>query len=747
MLSSNREDGQLKRAARNAAIVGLAAAGIGVLGSLVPQILLREESLGLSALYAVRGYENPPANVIIVALTRDSAEALGLTEALEAQRELKGWPRSLHADLIEALDAAGVAQIVFDLYFGAEQTPDDDAIFANAIRSSGKVILFDSIERSVDPPEDNLPALPFEGIGHKHRPPLQALDAAARATAPFLLPTRPFKTGQYWPFLDIANDAPTLPIVAFALASQRAQSLVVQRLIELRPELGPKLRAAGISEQMRAIRQALRTDKATARTLGDRLNSTEADDSVISAARTLVDLYAGPDSRYLRFYGPPRTITTVPVDDILLGRPDPTIHWRGATVFVGFSDRTQPDQADEFLSVYSQPSGLDVSGVEFAATAFANLVESKSLMPLALGPQLGLLLVLGLLLGAAFALRTVRAAVAVLALVLGLYLLAASFEFNTAGSWWPVVVPALMQAPVALVLGLWLRYFSAEKSRAAVSRGASLYLPAELVDRIAEDPEAATRSSELVTGPCMVTDIESYTAYAEKLSPKQLEGALNAYYDTLFEIIDDNGGLVTDIVGDSMVAVWRDGAQQTHASVGPLRAAFDIGARLTASSPPFARTRVGLTAGEFVLGTVGAQAHREYRAVGDTVNSAARIQVLNKRLGTTVLCTRVALPERDVYFRELGSFQLTGKRNVLEICEPVSIGKSPDPSRALLVERFEAALDHFRRGDWSTAVRSFEAILAEFGDDGPTDFYIQHIRSRLEASASAPLDTVIRLTG
>lgn len=744
MLSSNGLGAGVKRVARNACVVALATAAIGVLGGTLEPALWLEDTAGLPALYAMRGQETPSANVVVVSLDRDSAEALGLTEALDADRGVKGWPRSLHGDLIDALDAAGVAQIAFDLYFGSEQTPEDDAAFAQAMRRSGKVILLEAMDANVDSPPVDEPGSRIGGIGHTRLLPERSLAEAARATAPFVLPKRPDKVNKYWPFLEHAFDEPSLPVVAFAVYANEAQALVVDELTSLRPELGPALHEAGLTRQMSAIRRALRGDDAVARALRKALTAGAADDAVVGRARTLVDLYTAKDEQlYLRLYGTPRTITTVPIHEILRGEIDPDIRWQGATVFVGYSDRTQPDQDDEFLSVYSQADGLDVSGVEFAATAFANLVESQPLKPLALGTHRALLAILGLVFGAGFLLRSGRAAIGTLLVSLGAYLLSARFAFTDAGSWWPVAMPAI-QASAALVLGLGLRYFTAEKSRAAVSHGASLYLPAELVDRFAENPEAAARSSELVSGTCMVTDIEGFTAFSESLPPTLLETTLNTYYDALFEIIRQNGGLVTDIVGDSMVAVWRDAPSAAPASSGPIQAALDIGAHLTESMPTFPRTRVGITAGEFLLGAVGARAHLEYRAVGDTVNSASRVQVLNKQLGTTVLSARTALPEQSVHYRELGTFQLSGKRNLLEICEPLSTERLPDTRQLELSERFAAALDAFRCGDWQQAVGSFEAILDELGDDGPTRFYIDHIRTLQQQSPLRSADTVIR---
>jgi adenylate cyclase len=147
-----------------------------------------------------------------------------------------------------------------------------------------------------------------------------------------------------------------------------------------------------------------------------------------------------------------------------------------------------------------------------------------------------------------------------------------------------------------------------------------------------------------------------------------------------------------------------------------------------------------------MLGAVGAREHLEYRAIGDMVNSAARIQALNKRLGTTVLAAIDAMPDEGVCYRQVGTFQLAGKQNLLEICEPLVFGAPASERMRELVERFTAALRRFRQGQLQVAMEDFEAILRDYPDDGPSRFYVEYIRSSREAADGGFCDSVIRLT-
>ncbi len=129
-----------------------------------------------------------------------------------------------------------------------------------------------------------------------------------------------------------------------------------------------------------------------------------------AALGVLIDLYAGETSRYLNFFGPARSVTTLPYDRVLsddaVYRPS-----AGKAVFVGVAEPRQSEQQDSFISVFSQQTGNNLSGVEVGATAFANLLDDRSLTPLPMPLHWLLVLLLGGGLGAALVgLSTQRAA-------------------------------------------------------------------------------------------------------------------------------------------------------------------------------------------------------------------------------------------------------------------------------------------------------------------------------------------------
>src|SRR5688572_17369985 len=123
--------------ARRAAGLGLALGLLGLVASLLPVTFTLEEFLGLGALFTVRGPVEPPADVVVVGISRDAARALGETD------ELDTWSRGLHADLVDRLSAAGVTAIAFDLMFAEPRAGPGDGQLAESIARAGNVLLLE----------------------------------------------------------------------------------------------------------------------------------------------------------------------------------------------------------------------------------------------------------------------------------------------------------------------------------------------------------------------------------------------------------------------------------------------------------------------------------------------------------------------------------------------------------------------------------------------------------------------------
>lgn len=691
--------------------------GVGVAGavlSAVPWTLEVEEALGLAWLFELRGPLERPDSVAVVGISGDSADAFGLSYDLDE------WPRGLHAQLLDALDAAGAAVIVMDIIFEAPGPPDQDRQLAAAIERAGNVILLERVR------SEQLAI----GVLERHVPPIEPLRRAAAATAPFVLPTVPLKTSQFWTFGRAESNVPSLPAAALQLLAMPVYGDLVERAEAIAPEAAARLPRGGragaaheLSAMMRDVRDVFVADpRLREPAVGD-----GGADRLLAA---LWDLYASPANRYLNYYGPSGTLETIPFHEMLGGGAAADHDLRGKVVFVGFSERRQPEQQDDFISVYSERSGLNLSGVEIGATAFANLLDGTGIEPLPLPWHLALVLVWGIVLTAALTALPSGAATVAAPFAGAGYLASAWYAFGATGTWMPVVVPLLVQLPLALAAAVLVNYRDLRRHRGRIEAALSYYVPGHVIARLARDSFDPQSTRELVYGSCLVSDAEEFTRLSESLDPESLGELMDEYYEVLRSTAEKHGGYVADLSGDSMVATWTAAAPLTGYRDSACAAALELQQRLdlfnAEHAPRRLPTGIGLESGQMLLGSIGARHPFQFRAVGDIVNSAARIEGLNRRLKTRTLASAAAVDGvNGVLMRRVGSFLLAGKTTPLDVYELLGAERDADAGARARAAMFAQPLELFCERRFAAARDAFEGLLAEYPEDGPSRFYVE----------------------
>ena len=503
-------------------LLGLLIALFGLVASMVPPVAGLEKDIGLGWLFGLRGARPAPANVIVVTIDRLSSDALGLPN------KPSKWPRSLHARLVQKLKDLGAQVVAFDVIFEEARDPVQDAEFAQACRDAGNVVLFEYLKRESPGGVDS--GLIVETVV----PPIPELAQAAAALAPFPLPKVPVKVSDAWLFKTGAGDAPTLPLVALQVYARPFQAELLRMLHEAASREGFEAPASDMNPAEFALdlRQLLLTHPEVVTSLRTRLQDQEtvANPRARAVLAALVDAYSGPSSRTLDFYGPPRSITTIPYHRVLDGQLN-AADIAGKAVFVGFSEQLQPEQKDGFYTVFSQPSGLDMSGVEIAATTFANLLEGRSVKPLPLSLHYLVIGSWGLALGTLLLLPAIVLLPMTAALATA-YLGLAYYAFADNGTWLPMVVPLLLQLPLAILGALLWRYLDVRRERQRIRKAFAHYLPGPVVDALSRGTADMATKPEIMHGICLATDAEQFARLAERLQPEVLHTLLNQYYDT-----------------------------------------------------------------------------------------------------------------------------------------------------------------------------------------------------------------------
>lgn len=716
---------------------------LGIVSSHLPFLSAVEENLGLHFLYLLRGPQKPPDDVVIVAIDRQSARHLNLPTAPHK------WPRTLHARLLAQLKAQHAAVVCFDLIFYEAQDPSDDQTFAAAMQKAGNVILTQTIDRQTLSVDGRNGAPNTRVNIEKLVSAIPLLADAAAAQAPFPLPKLPVELSQYWRFRPGSGDIPTLPVVTLHAFAKEAFDTFVQLVRKIDPESSALL--PDTQQGQRSIRQIVEMIpplftlfKRKPDLASQLLTHLEIRPPANIPARTsslvksLIGAYRPGHSRYLNLYGPPGSITTIsyhmamsapPADAGGTTRP----FWKDKAVFVGQTESDWYKANDGFYTPFTDESGLDISGVEIAATAFANLLEDKAVYPLEPVHQYALLCawgVLCVLIG--FQFSTPVSATGLL-LLNGIYIGMAYIQFKSNGIWYPLVVPILVQTPVAFTAGLIWKYTKANTERRNIREAFGYYLPDAVVDRLAANIKNLRTGGQVLYGVCLFTDAQSYTTLSETMDPETLTQVMNAYYGAVFKPIKDNGGIILQVVGDSVLAIWSAPEPKNELKAAACRAAMQITESVRqfnaeADHLPLP-TRIGIHAGEILMGNIGALDHFEYRPVGDIVNTASRLEGLNKFLGTRSLTSEEAFfPDNGYLTRPVGRFVFKGKSQPVQVREIHSKGDLPPESQVSLDRLFASGLQSFKRRRWDEAEKSFKDVLQIDENDGPARFYLSQCR-------------------
>jgi adenylate cyclase len=535
-----------------------------------------------------------------------------------------------------------------------------------------------------------------------------------------------------------------MPIAAFQLFAMPVYGEFRALLERARPDLAGKLprgredipAARGVETVVRDVRNIFESDP----DIGDRMladlrksPSDPEDPSKRQWIASLIRMYQSDVSRYLNFYGPPRTIRTIPYFRYLES-PEGSAGARpadvkGKAVFVGSLESWQPEQKDGFYTAFSRPDGLDLCGTEIAATAFANLLEDLPVRPLETRTRFVLIFLWGLAVGTFCRLFSPLVAALGVTGAGVLYLFAARQQFAAAGLWYPLTIPLFLQSPLALAATVLWNAIDSNRERRNIRKAFEHYLPNDVIDQLAKNIADLKASNELVYGICLATDAEHYTSLSETMDPKELGSFLNRYYETVFDPVRQHGGVVSNVIGDSMLAIWVTARPDPLLTDKSCLAALDIARAMRRfdSSPDSTRlpTRIGLHAGHILMGNIGAIGHYEYRPVGDIVNTATRIEGLNKHLGTRILASgEVVLHLSGFLTREVGKFLMAGKSKPVVVHEVICRSADSDELQQTACGRFAEALEDFRKQRWDDAEEKFLDVAGGLGEDGPSRFYI-----------------------
>ena len=195
---------------------------------------------------------------------------------------------------------------------------------------------------------------------------------------------------------------------------------------------------------------------------------------------------------------------------------------------------------------------------------------------------------------------------------------------------------------------------------------------------VAQDLEESgfTLGGHFVEATVMFSDIRGFTSLVEQQSPADTIELLNTYYTLMFEAISEQGGVVNQMVGDGLMAIFGAPLPLPNHSEQAVRAALEMIEMIdlfnldqAASHRPSIRIGIGIATGRVIAGYTGTQRRATYTCVGDTVNLAARLEAYTKVAKQPILIdetTRQSLSD-TINVEGLGPAEIKGKNQAMTI--------------------------------------------------------------------------------
>jgi adenylate cyclase len=358
------------------------------------------------------------------------------------------------------------------------------------------------------------------------------------------------------------------------------------------------------------------------------------------------------------------------------------------------------------------PVGEAYPGVETHANVISALLDGQVLVKpdYALGYELVVLVVSGLLLSIGLPMLSAMRAVLLSAVVLSGLMLMNLWLYLGFGLVFPLAGSLVMTA-MAFAVNMSYGYFVESRSKRDLANLFGTYVPPELVDEMVQDPDSYSMQATNRDMTVMFCDMRGFTNMSESMEPLQLQAMLTGVFSRLTAVIRANRGTIDKYMGDCVMAFWgapiesNDHAElAVKASLEILRVVQAINLEHKAAGLPLIGIGIGINTGTMCVGDMGSDIRRSYTVIGDAVNLGSRLEGLSKVYGVDIVAsetTKNLTP--DFVWQELDKVRVKGKEQAVSIWCPVGIAAEADASVLEEVKRWSQVLKAYRSQNWDQA--------------------------------------------
>jgi adenylate cyclase len=363
-------------------------------------------------------------------------------------------------------------------------------------------------------------------------------------------------------------------------------------------------------------------------------------------------------------------------------------------------------------------------GVEFQATAVANLLQAQRVHPLnaAAGAFCTFLATMAAALGVVVPRRTAAKLLASAATAGGLVVVAILLFRGGTINWLQLGAPLVAVVLSTVVAFAW-SYLTEGRQRQFFFRALSQYLSPDVAAEVERSGQLSLSGERRVL-TVMFSDIADFTRMSEELEERITE-LLNFYLGEMSAVVYETGGTLDKYIGDAIMAFWNAPVEQADHAARACRTALAMKKREREIQPRLAElgaakvmTRIGLHTGAMTFGNMGSPQKFNYTVIGDAVNFGSRLEGANKLYGSEVLVSEnTADVVRGAFVvRRLDLLKVKGKTIPMAVYELLAEGPA-DESLRTRVQSYEKGFALYQKQQWDEA----EAVLSQLTRDFPSD--------------------------
>jgi len=251
-------------------------------------------------------------------------------------------------------------------------------------------------------------------------------------------------------------------------------------------------------------------------------------------------------------------------------------------------------------------------------------------------------------------------------------------------------------------------YFIESRSKRQFTELFGQYVPPELVDEMAKDPEKYSMQPAEAELTILFSDVRGFTTISESLSAADLALYINDFLTTMSAIISKHRGTLDKYIGDCIMAFWGapvpDPEHARQAIVSALEmqiACVELREKFIAKGWPNLKIGIGLNSGKVRVGDMGSKVRKAYTAMGDAVNLASRLEGRTKEYGVGIMVgENTERAVKDVLYRELDRIRVKGKNEPVAVYEPLCLEAEASKQLKDEIKLWRDTLKAYRQQQW-----------------------------------------------